>query len=375
VLDFFLTPAWFPMTPPPSRIDRTITLVVLAMLVGGVFLVLQPFLTAILWAAILVVTTWPLYRWLHAHTRIPAIAATLMTLLILIVAVSPFVIAGATLAENADRLVEFARAVVERGPPDAPAWLQQLPLVGERAATYWGLFAHDGAALLAELRRLAEPMKEFAYKSGALIGSGLLQLTFSVFIAFFFYRDGDGIIPRVRSAVIRIAPTRGAHMLVVAGDTTRAVVYGILGTALAQGVLMGIGLHVAGIKAAPLLGLVTFFLSPIPVGPPIVWLGAAGWLFSEGQNGWAIFILAWGGLVVSSIDNFLKPMIISRGSDLPFVLVLLGVLGGVVAFGFIGVFLGPVLLALGYALVKEWASPEPVVPAASDARPGPASSA
>jgi len=176
------------MTPPPSRIDRTITLVVLAMLVGGVFLVLQPFLTAILWAAILVVTTWPLYRWLHAHTRIPAIAATLMTLLILIVAVSPFVIAGATLAENADRLVEFARAVVERGPPDAPAWLQQLPLVGERAATYWGLFAHDGAALLAELRRLAEPMKEFAYKSGALIGSGLLQLTFSVFIAFFFYR-------------------------------------------------------------------------------------------------------------------------------------------------------------------------------------------
>jgi predicted PurR-regulated permease PerM len=108
-----------------------------------------------------------------------------------------------------------------------------------------------------------------------------------------------------------------------------------------------------------LLGLVTFFLSPIPVGPPLVWLAAAAWLFSEGHNAWALFILAWGALVVSSIDNVLKPMIISRGSDLPFVLVLLGVLGGVVAFGFIGVFLGPVLLALGFALVKEWASPEP----------------
>ncbi len=351
------------MTPPPSRIDRTITLVVIAMLVGGVFLVLRPFLTAILWAAILVVTTWPLYRWLLRRTRSPSIAATLMTLLILVVAVSPFVIAGTTLAENADRLVEFSRAVVERGPPDAPAWLRELPLVGERAATYWGRFAHDGAGLLEELRRLAEPMKDFAYRSGASIGSGLLQLTFSVFIAFFFYRDGDGIIPRARSAVGRIAPTRGSHMLDLAGDTTRAVVYGILGTALAQGVLMGIGLYIVGIKAAPLLGLVTFFLSPIPVGPPLVWLGAAAWLFSEGQNSWAIFILAWGGLVVSSIDNVLKPMIISRGSDLPFVLVLLGVLGGVVAFGFIGVFLGPVLLALGYALVKEWASPSVETPA------------
>ena len=357
------------MTPPPSPIDRTITLVVLAMLVGGVFLVLQPFLTAILWAAILVITTWPLYRGLLGRTRSPAMAATVMTLLILIVVVSPFLVAGATLAENADRLVEFSRAFVERGPPDAPVWLAQLPLVGERAATYWGRFAHDSAALLAELRRLAEPMKDFAYSSGAAIGSGLLQLTFSVFIAFFFYRDGDGIISRVRSAVNRIAPKRGAHMLEVAGDTTRAVVYGILGTALAQGVLMGIGLYIAGIKAAPLLGLVTFFLSPIPVGPPLVWLGAGAWLFSEGQTGWAIFILAWGALVVSTIDNVLKPMIISRGSDLPFVLVLLGVLGGVVAFGFIGVFLGPVLLALGYALVKEWAAPDRGTPAVTPPRP------
>ncbi|MEP7329391.1 MAG: AI-2E family transporter [Betaproteobacteria bacterium] len=345
------------MTQPPLRVDRIITLLVLAVLIGGVFLVLRPFLTAILWAAILVVTTWPMYRWLQAKTRSPNTAATLMTLLIMIVAVSPFVIAGTTLAENAERLVEFTRSMVARGPPDAPTWLKDLPLVGPRAAEYWGSFSHDGAALLTELRRLADPMKDFLFKGGAQIGSGLIQLTFSVFIAFFFFRDGEGMRPRIRGAVSRIAPIRGIHMLDLAGDTTRAVVYGILGTALAQGVLMGIGLYVAGIKAAPLLGLVTFFLSPIPVGPPLVWLAAAVWLFSEGQNGWAIFILAWGALVVSSIDNVLKPLIISRGSDLPFVLVLLGVLGGVVAFGFIGIFLGPVLLALGYALVKEWAAP------------------
>ena len=145
-------------------------------------------------------------------------------------------------------------------------------------------------------------------------------------------------------------------MLHVALATTRAVVYGILGTALAQGVLMAIGLWIAGIKAAPLLGLVTFFLSPVPVGPPLVWVPAGLILIAQGQTGWGTFLLLWGLLVVSSVDNLIKPMIISHGSDLPFILVMLGVLGGVVAFGFIGVFLGPVLLALGFAMIKEWAN-------------------
>lgn len=148
-------------------------------------------------------------------------------------------------------------------------------------------------------------------------------------------------------------------MLDVADRTTRAVVYGILGTALAQGVLMAIGLYIVGIKAAPLLGLATFFLSPVPVGPPLIWIPAGLYLiFGQGETGWGIFLLAWGAIVVSSVDNVLKPMIISRGSALPFILVMLGVFGGVVAFGFIGVFLGPVLLALAFALIKEWARPQ-----------------
>ena len=161
---------------------------------------------------------------------------------------------------------------------------------------------------------------------------------------------------RLRGAVGRIAPERGLHMLQVALDTTRAVVYGILGTALAQGVLMAIGLWIAGFKAAPLLGLVTFFLSPVPIGPPLVWIPTELWLIMRRATRRGASSCSCGALlVVSSVDNVIKPMIISHGSDLPFILVLLGVFGGVVAFGFIGVFLGPVLLALGFALVKEWA--------------------
>jgi len=145
---------------PPSRIDRIITLVVLAVLIGGVYLVLQPFLSAIVWAAILAATTWPLFHWLVRRSGRPGVAATVMTLLILMVVVAPFVIVGATLAENSDRLLVFTRNLVERGPPEPPEWLARLPLVGERATAYWASFAHDGTGLLRELQRLMDPMRQ-----------------------------------------------------------------------------------------------------------------------------------------------------------------------------------------------------------------------
>jgi len=352
----------------PSTTDQTITLAVLAVLVVGVFLVLQPFISAIVWAAILAATVWPVFSWLRRRLYgRSGLAATVVTLLILVVVVTPFLVVGATLAENSDRVTTFFRGLVESGPPGPPAWVNDLPLVGPRIVTYWSTFAHDSAAMYVELKKWVEPAKAFALKGGAGVAEGLLQLTLSVLIAFFFFRDGDAIVARLRGAVSRIAPERGLHMLQVALHTTRAVVYGILGTALAQGVLMALGLWIAGFEAAPLLGLVTFFLSPVPVGPPLVWIPASVLLFTHGDQGWGVFLFLWGMLVVSAVDNFIKPMIISHGSDLPFILVLLGVFGGVVAFGFIGVFLGPVLLALGFVMAKEWAGTAP--PAATATPP------
>jgi predicted PurR-regulated permease PerM len=357
------------MKPRPSTTDQTITLVVLAVLVVGVYLVIQPFLSAIVWAAVLAATTWPIFTWLRRRlSGRSGLAALIATLLILLVMVSPFVIVGTTLAENFERVSTVVRGFVERGPPELPSWITGLPVVGERMATYWSSFANDSAATFVELKKLAEPAKSVALKTGAGIAEGLVQLTLSVLIAFFFFRDGDAIVARLRSAVTRIAPERGLHMLLVALATTRAVVYGILGTALAQGVLMAIGLWIAGFKAAPLLGLLTFFLSPVPIGPPMVWIPAGLIFISQGETAWGIFLLVWGALIVSSVDNFIKPLIISHGSDLPFILVLLGVFGGVVAFGFIGIFLGPVLLALGFAMIKEWAGAPPAT-AARDAPP------
>ncbi|HZP85788.1 MAG TPA: AI-2E family transporter [Burkholderiales bacterium] len=345
-----------PLRRAPSRIDQILTLLVLGILIGGCFLVLRPFLTALLWAVVLCVTTWPLYEQLrYLFMQRHTLAAAIMSLLIAVVFLAPFVIVGMTLADNSVRMAQWTREFMEQGPPDPPAWVAGLPLIGERAAAYWSGFAHDTAQFTTELGKLIDPAKAWLLAGGASIAQGLLQLTLSILIAFFFFRDGDAAVLRVRAVLARLAPRRGARLLELAAATMRGVVYGILGTAVAQGVLMAIGLWIAGIGAAPLLGLVTFFLSPVPIGPPLVWIPAGLWLIYKGSLGWGIFMFLWGMLVVSTVDNVLKPLIISRGSNLPFVLVLLGVLGGVVAFGFIGVFLGPVLLALGVALLSEWA--------------------
>jgi predicted PurR-regulated permease PerM len=228
--------------------------------------------------------------------------------------------------------------------------------VGEQVSAYWSGISHDAAATMGELARFVEPARRLAIASGVTVFAALVQLTLSILVAFFLFRDGAVIAQRIDVAMTRLAAERGRRLLTAATITVRGVVLGILGTALAQGVLAAFGFWLASVPGWLLLGFATFVLSPVPIGPPIVWASAGLWLIQKGNVGWGIFVLAWGFFVVSTIDNVLKPLIISQGSHLPFILVLLGVLGGVVAFGLIGVFIGPVLLALGYALATEWSA-------------------
>jgi predicted PurR-regulated permease PerM len=204
------------------------------------------------------------------------------------------------------------------------------------------------------------------------IGRGALEVVLSVFLTFFIFRDGAAVADRLTTGVGRIAGERGKHLLDVAGRTVRGVVYGILGTALVQGVMAAIGFVIAGVPGAALLGLLTFFLSPIPVGPPLVWIPAVIWLYTQGSTGWAIFMLIW-GMAVSSVDNIVKPWLISQGSNMPFIVVFFGVIGGALAFGVVGVFLGPTLLAVSYRIIEEWSMVPPAAgqPAGAAAAAGP----
>lgn len=276
-----------------------------------------------------------------------------MALGMIVVMLLPFVIVGATLADNVEDLTTSAKAWVAAGPPAPPAWLAKVPVVGQQVAERWQVLATDHAKLLEAAKRFIEPVASLLLLASVALGGGLVQLALSIFIAFFLFRDGLAIGERVTAAVQRIGGERGTHLLEVAGNTVRGVVYGILGTGLLQALMAGIGFLIAGVPGAALLALLTFFLSVVPVGPPLVWLPAALWLFSQGKTGWGVFLLIW-GVVVSSVDNVVKPWLISQGSDLPFILIFFGVLGGALVFGFIGVFIGPTLLAVGYRLVEEW---------------------
>jgi predicted PurR-regulated permease PerM len=179
-------------------------------------------------------------------------------------------------------------------------------------------------------------------------------LTLSVFATFYLYRDGIVVAARFRAGMERIAGQRAHTLIDLAARTVKGVVYGILGTALAQGAAATIGFSIAGVPGPVFLGLLTSVVSIVPAGPPLLWIPAAIWLLQEGSPAWAAFMALWGFFAISGIDNVVRPYLISQGAALPFLLVLLGVIGGLLAFGFIGVFLGPTLLAVGFALVREW---------------------
>ena len=339
-----------------TKAEQSIGIIVLAILLAGCLLVLSPFVSALLWATVLSFSSWPVYRrllgWLG---RRRTLAAVVMTLAMVLIFLMPFVIVGSTIAENVKEVSGAVRKLVQEGPPAPPAWLGKVPIVGQKVITYWQGAAEDTAKLWQEAQKLIEPVSAWLLKIGLALGGGVVQLTLSVFIAFFFFRDGAGLAERLAVAIERIGGERGHNLLKIAGNTVRGVVYGILGTALIQSILAGIGYFIAGLPGVGLLTLLTFFVSIIPgIGTALVWVPAALWLFHQGSNGWGIFMIIW-GLGVGSVDNFVKPWLISQGSDMPFILIFFGVIGGALTFGFIGVFLGPTLLAVGYRLVVEWA--------------------
>lgn len=349
-----------------SKLERNIGWAILLMLLVGCLLVLRPFISALLWAVVLCSSSWPVYRrllgWLGNRRTLAALVMTLGMILILLL---PFLIVGTTLADNVQDLTVATKRMIQDGPPAPPAWLAKVPGVGQRATDYWQSLATDTSKIWTEAQRLIEPASSWLLKGGLALGGGLIQLAFSIFIAFFLFRDGVAAAERLTMAVERISGERGKHLLTVAGKTIRGVVYGILGTALAQAVVAGIGFLIAGVPGVALLALLTFFVSIVPiVGTALTWVPAAIWLFHQGSTGWGIFMLVW-GFGVANLDNVVKPWLISQGSNLPFILIFFGVLGGALTFGFIGVFLGPTLLAVGFRLVEEWAvikRAEPVLP-------------
>jgi predicted PurR-regulated permease PerM len=345
-----------PVPMPPSRRLEQLAGVFVLLLIGiGCFVVLRPFITALLWATILSISTWPAFRrlerLLHGRTTL---AAAAMTLLLAVALLVPIGVLGTSLADNFARLAGTIIGTIENGLPPPPAWLDDLPVFGGQLAASWHYFAEDSTRFADTVREYVGPVTQWLIGLGTNLGRGVLDLALSVVAAFFFFRDGAHGAKRVKILLEKVAGVRAHHLLEVAETTINGVVYGMLGTALAQGALAAFGLWLAGVPGALFLGLMTSLLSFVPMGPPMVWFPSTLWLFSTGQIEWGVFMGLWGFFVVSAVDNIIRPYFISLGSALPLLLVFLGVLGGIIAFGLLGVFIGPTLLAVGYTLMREW---------------------
>ncbi|MFS2008678.1 AI-2E family transporter [Azospirillum sp. CT11-132] len=336
-------------------VRKAFVLGLIAMLLVGCFIVLRPFIAAILWAVILTFSTWPLYsrleRTLGGRTTL---AAVLMTLLVMLLLVGPLVILGLKLSENVFRMFEVLHGIVGRDLPALPPWLAGVPMVGEQLNSAWIRLASGEANLRSILQPYLGDIRDWVLAAGGNLLSGTSLIAVSVFIAFFLYRDGRAAVRRLHNVMGQIAGARARQSLDVAAETMTGVVHGVLGTALVQAIAAAAGYWFTGVPGAFLLGFVTFFLTLIPMGPVILWLPATAWLMSHGDSINAIVLVFWVGLVVGGLDNFLRPILIGRSSALPFIVIFLGIVGGLVAFGLIGVFLGPTLLSVAYGLIREW---------------------
>lgn len=343
----------FGTTSFADRIDILIRILLMVVVAVGCYLIIEPFLTAILIAAVLAVVTWPVFEKIRpgAH-RTATPAAILMVVGIIVVFLIPLSFALIAITQQLPKLTNLIGGYVKNPMPliDATA---DIPYVGVWLHAQL-IDAIDPAAFSHTVQRMIEPVSTWVLNAAVNIGGGLVQLALVTFIVFFFYRDGPWFTDRIKALLERVSGGIAQEITGILVNTTRSVVFGLVGTAIGQGLVAGIGFWIADVPGILVLSSAVCLLSVVPIGPPLIWLPAAAWVYSQGNIGMAVFLVLWGTLAVSSVDNFLKPLLISRGSSLPISLIFLGVFGGVIAFGFLGVILGPLLLAIGCALFQAW---------------------
>jgi predicted PurR-regulated permease PerM len=327
-------------------------------LLAAVAWIVRPFLGPAIWATMVVVATWPLMlraqRLLFGRRTLAVLAMTLLLLLLFVV---PLTLAIVTIVDNADEMVGWAKlATTWHLPEKPPAWATDLPLVGGLLDRAWEQATALGLRdLLPKLTPYAGNMTRWFVGQLGSVGFLLLQFLVTVTIAAVMYATGEQAADLVRRFARRLGGERGDSVVMLAAGAIRGVALGVGVTALVQAVLAGIGLALAGVPLAGLLTALTFMFCIAQVGPVPVLVPAAIWAFWSGSTGWGIFLLVWAA-VVATLDNVLRPVLIRLGADLPLLLIFAGVIGGLLAFGLVGIFVGPVVLAVAYTLLEAWLS-------------------
>ncbi len=329
--------------------------------------ILAPFAAALVWATTIVVATWPvllkLQSWFGGR-RGPAVAVLTIALLLLVVV--PFLAGLGTLLGHRDAIASRIEQLKTADIPPPPAWVAKIPLVGAKAAAAWQGFAGEGVRdLAAQAAPYARQALNWLLATLGSVGALFAQLLMTVIVAAVLYSLGDAAADRLRRFGRRVGGDRGAAAVVLAGQAIRGVALGVVVTAVIQTTLAGLGLAIAGVPFAGVLTVLALVLCIAQVGPILVLVPAIIWLYGSGQTGWGTFLLVW-TIPVVTLDNVIRPILIKKGADLPLLLIFAGVLGGLVSFGLIGIFVGPVVLAVSHTLLEAWIDAgEPEAPAES----------
>jgi predicted PurR-regulated permease PerM len=351
-----------------SPLSRDITRITLAVLFIGVlmaasFWIMRPFLLALIWATTIAVATWPimlrLQSWLGGKR---SLAVAGMTLALLLVFVVPFALAVLTIVGHADQIVGWAKGFATYSLPSPPDWVGKLPVGGSKLSEAWQDIAAAGpGGLRARLVPYAGAIVKWFVEQAGTLGSMLVQFLLTVVIAAVLFSSGETAARGVKRFARRLAGQHGEDAAILAAKTIRGVALGIVLTALIQSLLAGVGFAVVGVPAAVLLAAVIFILALAQLPPFLVMAPAVIWLYWKGDPVWGTVLLVW-TIVVSGIDNVVRPLLIRKGVDLPLLMIFTGVIGGLIAFGIVGLFIGPVVLAVVYSLIEAWVvseEPEP----------------
>ncbi|MBS0320460.1 MAG: AI-2E family transporter YdiK [Proteobacteria bacterium] len=343
-------------TPQLPDYPRIIVIVLLiSLMVGASLWILEPFLPALIWSTMIVVATWPVLLRVQRLVRgRRAIAVTVMTFLILVLMAVPLVLASAQLVQHSDVILAGVNYVTTHNLPPPPAWVGRIPLAGPMLAERWTEFAAaDPLSLLRPLAPYAGAIAAWIAARAGGLGAFGIHLVLIVVLCAVLYQYGELGAEGVMRFARRVDGNRGTETIMLAAHAIRAVAMGIVVTAIVQSVLGGIGLAVAGIPYATLLTVLMFVLCVAQIGVLPVLVPAIIWLFWREHTAWGIFLVVW-STVVGLMDNVLRPLLIRRGANVPLLLIMAGVIGGLLAFGGVGLFVGPVVLAVAYTLIKAW---------------------
>jgi predicted PurR-regulated permease PerM len=333
----------------------TLAVLFIGGLIAASFWLLRPFLPAIIWAVTLVVATWPLMLQVQhyaGHRR--SVAVLVMTLGLLLVLIVPFWLAISTIVANRDEIADLLQTILSLRVPSPPDWLAQVPLVGEHVAEAWGRLTSAGVQDLApKLMPYAGSVTQWFVSAMGSLGAIFVHVLLTVAIAAVMYASGEQATATAIRFGRRLGGERGEMAVRLAGQAIRSVALGVVVTALVQSLLGGIGLAIAGMPFTAVLTALMFMLCLAQVGPTPVLIPAIAWMYYTGDTVWATVLLAF-AIIAMAMDNFLRPMLIRKGADLPMLLILGGVIGGLIAFGPLGIFVGPTVLAIAYTLLTAW---------------------